>query len=84
MSMDKSLFTHINNTQQWVIGMINITTKNFWIEIVNDRTTETLKMIIAKHLRKGKIIYKDLWPGYNFLTNSNSGYQHITSNHSIM
>ena len=33
---------------------------------------------------KGNIIHTDLWPGYNFLTNSNSGYQHITSNHSIM
>ena len=43
--MDESLFTHINNTQQWLVGMINITTKNIRIEIVNDRTTETLKMI---------------------------------------
>ena len=54
--MDESLFTHINNTQQWVVGMINITAKNIRIEIVNDRTTETLKMIIAKHLGKGNII----------------------------
>ena len=82
--MDESLFTHINNTQQWVVGMINITAKNIRIEIVNDRITETLKMIIAKHLGKGNIIHTDLWPGYNYLTNSNSGHQHITSNHSIM
>ena len=82
--MDESLFTQINNTQQWVVGMINITTKNIRIEIVNNRTTETLKMIIAKHLGKGNIIHTDLWQGYNFLTNSNSGYQHITSNHFIM
>ena len=74
--MDESLFTHINNTQQWVVGiMINITTKNIRIEVVNDRTTETLKMIIPKHLGKGNINHTDLWPGYNFLTNSNSGYQ---------
>ena len=30
--------------------MINITSKNIRIKIVNDRTTEALKMIIAKHL----------------------------------
>ena len=50
IAMDESLFTHINNTQQWVVGMIHITTKNIRIKIVNDRTTEALKMIIAKHL----------------------------------
>ena len=35
------------------------------------------------HIGRGNSINSDMWRGYNFLDDINSGHQHITSNHSI-
>ena len=41
-----------------------------------------MKKIISKHIEQGNIIISDLWPTFNFLDDANSGYRHITHNHS--
>ena len=73
---DESLFTHNANEQQWVVGLINISTNEIRLELVENRNQETLKKIIEKHVGLGNIIYTDSWAGYNFLDRANSGYQH--------
>lgn len=35
--------SHINNQQQWVVGLINLSNNNLRIELVNDRRSDTLK-----------------------------------------
>lgn len=73
IAIDESMFTHIENSQQWVVGLINLSSKQIRIEFLNDRSEDTLKKIIELHINKGNIINRDLWPGYNFLDLNNSG-----------
>ena len=53
------------------------------MEIVTDRSANTLKIIITTHIGTGNSIFTDMWRGYNFLDDINSEYRHCTSNHSI-
>ena len=82
IAVDESFFTHNANVQQWVVGLINIDTKEIRLELVSNRNQNTLKYIIEKHVGRGNIINKDSWPGYNFISNVNSGYVHNVYNHS--
>ena len=79
--VDESLFTHNSHEQQWVVGLINISTNEIRLELVENRNEETLKKIIEKHVGYGNTIYTDSWSGYNFLDRQNSGYRHNVANH---
>ena len=65
--MDKSLFTHNEGIQKWVIGLLNTETNGIRLEVVTNRNEATLKTIIEKHFGIGNTIYSDSWAGYNFL-----------------
>ena len=67
ISVDESLFSHLNNKQQLVIGLINCETNDIRMEIVENRDTDTLKQIIEKHVLPGNYITTDAWKGYTFL-----------------
>lgn len=56
-------------------------TKKLKLEIVTDRNVDTLKSIITNHVGCGISIYTDIWIGYTFLDDINSGYQYYTSNY---
>ena len=71
IAFDESLFTHNANIQQWVVGLINIDTKEIRLELVSNRNQNTLKYIIEKHVGRGNIINTDSWAGYNFISNVN-------------
>ena len=81
ISLDESLFSHLNNKQQWVIGLINCETKDIRLEIVENRDTDTLKQIIEKNVLPGNYITTDAWKSYTFLDYSYSGYIHDVYNH---
>ena len=81
--VDESLFTHNTNEQQWVVGLINISTNEIRLELVENRNQETLKKIIEKHVGIGNKICTDSWMGYNFLDSADSGYQHNAVNHNL-
>ncbi len=51
--VDKSLFTHNVNEQQWVVGLINVSTKEIGSELVENRNQETLKKNIENHVGFG-------------------------------
>lgn len=49
-SVDESLLGHRNNAQIWILGVINNRTRDFRIEGVLNRDSETLKKFITAHL----------------------------------
>ena len=58
--IEESLFVHDHNgTQEWVVGMIDIQTKNIWPEIVHERTVEILKKLITHHIGYNNTIIND-------------------------
>ena len=65
----------------WVVGLINIDTNSIRLEVVENLNSETMKEIIVKHVGEGNTINSDSWSAYNFLDNSDSGYQHNVYKH---
>ena len=82
-SVDESLFNHINDSQEWCLGIVNNQTKVFRIEAALYRSEETLKKFIFKFVPTGNTISSDGWAGYRFLDLGNSGYHHVITNHSF-
>jgi hypothetical protein len=46
--VDESLFTHIQGSQKWVVGLINTSNKKIRLEVVYNRNEATIKIIIKK------------------------------------
>ena len=64
----------------WVFGGVERTPERKIFAVkVEDRSAETLIPIILRHIRRGSIIYSDMWRGYNTL--NQLGYEHLTVNH---
>lgn len=60
--------------EQWVFGAYDVETKRGWIELVDDRSKETLLPIIQSWCLPGTIIVSDGWPAYNNI--SSLGFEH--------
>jgi hypothetical protein len=64
----------------WVIGGIEKTQqKRIFIEAIADRSAQTLRSVIIRHVRELSIIRTDLWRGYNL---EGLNMTHQTVNHS--
>lgn len=61
------MFIHYrkNGMQIWVIGEINTFTKEFRIEPIKRRNSESIKIFISSYIDKGNHIIWDGWAGYN-------------------
>ena len=81
-SADESLFNHYNNDQIWLLGVVNNSTKQFRIVGTLSRDANAISKFIKKFILPGNIIISDSWGGYNWLNHPNSGYKHISFNHS--
>jgi len=66
--------------QQWIFALYDRNTKLGYIELVNDRSAQTLIPIIQKFIRPETKIFSNQWPAYRQL--HNLGYDHKTVNHS--
>lgn len=68
--------------QVWMFGGVerDSNSEKFFIEIVPDRTKDTLVNVIKRRVREGTTIMSDMWRAYNTL--ENEGYIHYTVNHS--
>ncbi|CAF1000325.1 unnamed protein product [Brachionus calyciflorus] len=64
----------------WMFGLICRTNDECYIEIVKDRTAETLQCICYDHVEDDSIICSDSWPSYNKLTQIKN-FRHETVNH---
>jgi len=65
---------------QWVFGLYDTTSKLGHIELVDDRSAQTLLPIIQRFIQPRSTIYSDQWPAYAQLRNMR--YRHMTVNHS--
>jgi len=59
ISVDKSLFIHENGVQVWGCGMINNSTRTIRLELLENRSQNTMKKIIKKLIPKGNKIITD-------------------------
>ena len=65
---------------KWVFGGIEQCTDKIFMEVVEDRTKETLWALIDTYIAKGSVIWSDKWRSYQGL--DKAGYEHFTVNHS--
>jgi transposase-like protein len=66
----------------WVVGGIERTVeKRCFVQVVQNRTAETLHDIISRHVAPGSIVHTDLWRGYIGISELNN-ITHGTVNHS--
>lgn len=88
VEIDESLFgrkvkSHRGNPHTgikiWILGMVERDTNRIILYPVEDRKTETLKVLIERHVKPGSRIFTDGWRGYGFL--EESGYDHFVVNH---
>ena len=79
--MDENLINHKNGLQIWLLGVINNQSKVFRIEGTFNRDATTIEKFIQIYIEKGNTIVSDMWGGYRFLDEVNSGYTHISHNH---
>ena len=64
IAIGESLFTHYENKQIWVIGMIDTNTNEFRIVPTFSRNSNTLKDIVLRYIRPGNTLITDAWSGY--------------------
>lgn len=69
-----------NNAQIRIVGITNNNTKDFRLEGVLVRDSNTLEKFVTKFVPKGTHIVTDGWAGYNFINSPNSGYAHLSYN----
>ena len=87
VEIDESLFSKRKyNTGRgvrvvWVVGGIDLTTREcFFVEVLY-RDRVTLSQVIIEHVLEGTIIWTDCWGGYVDL--NEIGFHHETVNHSL-
>lgn len=55
----------LKRKQVWMFGLLCRKTKRCWLEIVPNRTTETLSRIIYDRVEQGSSVNSDSWSSYN-------------------
>ena len=88
--IDESLFCHkqkygkgrASETQTWVFGIADtsFSPARFYMEVVPNRSAETLLHIIARVCKPGTIIHSDKWAAYKSI-NRVLGFDHGSVNH---
>ena len=81
-SVDEILFGHRKGQQVWILGEIDNTNRDFRLEASYQRDGATLEKFNRMNIEEGNHIITDSWLGYNFMNRPNSGYIHISHNHS--
>ena len=70
-------------TQKWVIGIIDIVTKDAIIKYIPSRDRETLRRVLIEHIGDESIVHTDCWKGYNnIFADFGQNIEHRTVNHS--
>lgn len=65
----------------WVFGGVDRETNEAFLEIVDERSADTLVPIIQRNILPGTTVHSDEWAAYRTL--GAYGYQHLTVNHSL-
>ena len=64
------------------MGAIDNTNRDFWLEASYEKDGVILEKFIRMNIEEGNHIITDSLLGYNFMNRPNSGYIHISHNHS--
>jgi len=90
--IDESLFCHkvkahrgrVPQAQVWVFGIICTSSNRprLYLEVVENRSAETLLPIISRVVLPGTVVHSDEWKAYKNI-NTVVGLEHKTVNHSI-
>ena len=67
---------------QWLVGGICLQTKEFFVVLIDDRKTATMKAVLSKYLLLGTIILTDEQRAYDKAC-SDLEFTHRTINHSL-
>ena len=57
--------------QIWILGIMDNNSKDFRLEAVKQRNSETLKTFILNNIECGNKIISDGWNGYTFINDLN-------------
>ena len=60
--------------------MIDTHTKEFRLVPTFSRDSNTFKDIVLRYIRPGNTLITDVWSGYNWISQPNSGFHHIIHN----
>lgn len=66
----------------WVFGGYERGSGKIFMQVVEDRSADTLLSCIERYIEKGTTIYSDCWKGYSKLRD-HPKYEHLTVNHSL-
>lgn len=92
IQIDESLFARVKynrgkallRKQLWIFGMFDVKTDKCYLQVVPNRTAETLLGIIYEHTLPGSIIWSDQWASYNKINELHDHtIKHSTVNHSV-
>lgn len=70
-----------SGSKKWVFGIYDEESRRSYLEIIPDKTKQTLLPIIQAHVKPGSTIWSDCWSSYQGLENI-ADYEHGTVNHS--
>ena len=57
--------------QKWVVGAIDVTTKEIRLDVIYERNMSNLNIFIQNHIEPGSNIIHDGWKRCRFLENDN-------------
>ena len=82
VAMDEKLFLHDEfGNQIWFVGACETDTCKIRIDVINERNALNLKKFTVNHIEAGTTITHDGWPGYSFLNDDDSVWEHEVHNH---
>lgn len=60
-SSDESLFTHHNQKQIWILGIVNNSTKEFRLEASYNRDADSMEKFLTNNAKGGNTIISNRW-----------------------
>jgi len=65
---------------QWIFGLYDTAMKRGHLQLISDRSEDTLIPILQKYVKPGSTVFSDPFPSYGHL--QDCGYRHFVVNHS--
>ena len=81
---EKGMGGCIPGSDVWIFGGIDRQNEHIFMEVVDDRSRETLSRLMHKYILPGTSIISDCWRSYDGLENwGHAGWTHSTVNHAF-
>jgi len=80
-SSDECLFTHHNQKQIWILGIVNNSTKEFRLEASYNRDADSMEKFLTNNAKGGNTIISNRWGSYSFMDRPGPVYINLTHVH---